>query len=97
VGDDAKIKQAQDAALAIAAAKSKKDQDAAAAAQKPQPAAPESANPAPKTNTAALPARGSAAPLTKEQRLNDLLGRYKNDEITPLEYQTERAKIMAEP
>jgi hypothetical protein len=29
--------------------------------------------------------------------LNDLNRRYKSDEITPLEYQTQRAKIMAEP
>jgi hypothetical protein len=34
---------------------------------------------------------------SKEQRLRDLLRRYNADEITPLEYHTERAKIVAEP
>jgi len=29
--------------------------------------------------------------------LTDLTRRYKNDEITPVQYQTERAKIMVEP
>jgi hypothetical protein len=36
-------------------------------------------------------------PQSKEQRLADLLRRYSADEITPLEYHTERAKIIAEP
>jgi len=30
--------------------------------------------------------------MTKEQKLADLLRRYNADEITPLEYHTERAK-----
>ena len=33
----------------------------------------------------------------KEQKLGDLLRRYQADEISPLEYHTERAKIIAEP
>ncbi|MBA4148114.1 MAG: hypothetical protein H0X66_08355 [Verrucomicrobia bacterium] len=37
-------------------------------------------------------------PLTgKEQKLSDLLRRYKADEITPRDYHQERAKILAEP
>jgi hypothetical protein len=34
---------------------------------------------------------------SKEAKLADLLRRYNADEITPLEYHTERAKIVAEP
>ena len=33
----------------------------------------------------------------KEQRLAGLLRRYEADEITPMQYHAERAKIMAEP
>jgi hypothetical protein len=33
----------------------------------------------------------------KEQRLQELLKKYKADQITPEQYQTERAKILAEP
>jgi len=33
----------------------------------------------------------------KEQRLAELLRLYKSDQITPLQYHTERAKILAEP
>jgi hypothetical protein len=36
-------------------------------------------------------------PRTKAQKLTDLLQAYKADRITPLEYHTERAKILAEP
>ena len=47
---------------------------------------------------AAPPAAAApAGPQSKEQRLADLLRRYNADEITPLEYHTERAKIIAEP
>jgi colicin import membrane protein len=38
-----------------------------------------------------------AGPPSKEQRLRDLLRRYNADEISPLEYHTERARIVAEP
>jgi len=34
---------------------------------------------------------------SKEERLRELLRRYNADEITPLEYHTERAKIVVEP
>src|SRR5262249_3441876 len=36
-------------------------------------------------------------PASKEARLADLLKKYKADEITPEQYHTERAKILAEP
>ena len=35
--------------------------------------------------------------MGRAQRLAELLRRYQADEITPLEYHTERAKIIAEP
>ncbi|HEX4644698.1 MAG TPA: hypothetical protein VH598_03745 [Verrucomicrobiae bacterium] len=34
---------------------------------------------------------------SKEQRLDDLLRLYKADQITPLEYHVQRAKIIAGP
>jgi translation initiation factor IF-2 len=48
---------------------------------------------------AVVPVAVMAAPpaTAKEQRLAELLRRYKADEITPLQYHTERAKIIAEP
>jgi hypothetical protein len=59
---------------------------------------PEPANLPARTTTAPVPATTDAnASLSKEQRLTDLTRRYKNDEITPVQYQTERAKIMVEP
>ena len=44
-----------------------------------------------------LPAPPSSIPPAKEARLADLLKKYKADEITPEQYHTERAKILAEP
>ncbi len=46
---------------------------------------------------AATPTPQVQAPSTKEQKLADLLRKYKNDEITPQQYHTERARIIAEP
>jgi hypothetical protein len=42
---------------------------------------------------------GPASPLSgaKQERLAELLQRYKMDAITPLDYHTQRAKIIAEP
>jgi hypothetical protein len=33
----------------------------------------------------------------KQGRLNELLRKYRNDEISPEQYHTDRAKILAEP
>jgi hypothetical protein len=47
-----------------------------------------------------VPAPTTAArsgPKTKEERLADLLESYKNDNISPLEYHQQRAKILTEP
>ena len=68
-----------------------------AAPAKSNAPAPASANLPAKTNPPPVPAAVPNAPLTKEQRLNDLNRRYRNDELSPVQYQTERAKIMAEP
>jgi hypothetical protein len=39
----------------------------------------------------------SAAAVTRAQKLSALLEAYKADRITPIEYHTQRAKILAEP
>jgi hypothetical protein len=65
-----------------------------AANEKTQP--PKAGAPAPFA-TLPAPTTPTYLTLTKEQQLNELTRRYKNDEITPLQYQTERAKLIAEP
>ncbi|HEX3716412.1 MAG TPA: hypothetical protein VH595_00460 [Verrucomicrobiae bacterium] len=51
----------------------------------------------PAPTPASTPTENTGIAASKEQRLADLLRRYRADEITPLEYHTERAKIIAEP
>ena len=51
----------------------------------------------PDVETMKLEETVAPAATGKEQRLADLLRRYQADEITPLQYHTERAKIVAEP
>ena len=46
---------------------------------------------------APAPAPAPAAPPTKEQRLAALLVQYQTDKISPEEYHTQRAAIIAEP
>jgi len=108
---DAKAEKEKEAAdakavkAAAAEARKKKDLEAkqAAAAAKKEAAAAKAAklHPATASSTNSTNAPGPVlnpnAPLTKEQKLNDLNSRYKNDELSSLEYQTERAKILAEP
>lgn len=45
------------------------------------------------------PLEGPPLPISSEkhQRLNELLERYRNDQVTPEQYQAERAKILAGP
>jgi len=45
------------------------------------------------------PIEGPAAPVSaqKQQRLHELLSRYQADQITPEQYHSERAKILAAP
>jgi DNA polymerase III gamma/tau subunit len=79
---NAKLKQAPQAKKALAVN------------EKPQPTKP--GEPA-SSASMPVPAAPTYLTLTKEQKLNELTRRYKNDEITPLQYQTERARIIAEP
>jgi hypothetical protein len=53
--------------------------------------------PAPATVFAPISGPPTNLSATKEGRLTELLRKYKADEITPQEYQTERAKILADP
>lgn len=46
---------------------------------------------------AVAPAQPAPAPLTKDQRLAILLQQYMADQITPAQYHTQRAAIIAEP
>lgn len=101
---DAKAEKEKQAAEAkakkerqAAEAKAKKDKEAAAKAAKLHPGTDSSTNAAVSSTNAPGPALNPNAPLTKEQKLNDLNRRYKNDEISSPDYQTERAKILAEP
>jgi len=55
--------------------------------------------PAPHAPAVFVPIEGPASSIAigKQQRLEELLGRYKSDTITPEQYHNERAKILAEP
>ncbi len=48
-------------------------------------------------STKPAPAASAPPTLSKAERLSLLLGQYKADQITPQEYHTQRAAIMAEP
>jgi len=60
---------------------------------------PPPASKQPKGVTAFQPIPAPASPLSadKQQRLADLLQKYRADQITPEQYHAERAKILAEP
>jgi hypothetical protein len=49
------------------------------------------------TPTPAPVAAPTPAMISKQQRLADLLSKYKMDQITPQEYFQQKAKILAEP
>jgi hypothetical protein len=53
--------------------------------------------PAPLPAPLPAPSEQPAGPLTKQQRLAELLERYRADQLTPSEYHAERARILAEP
>ena len=63
---------------------------------KPQPG---DSAPQAKARAALQQQMGAAAPVlsSKEQKLQDLLARYKADELTPQEYHEQRAAILAGP
>jgi hypothetical protein len=81
---------------AAEAAKRKKEQEEAA--RRVEKVQKEMNHPAPATASTLMPSPApSSFAASKEQRLADLLRRYQADEISPLQYHTERAKIIAEP
>jgi hypothetical protein len=110
-GDQAQALQALRQAEVPAAGKAPESAGAAARRKKEQEAVAlrieklqkEMNHPAAGTLTAAPAPSAAPSPAVapaatgKEQRLADLLRRYQADEITPLQYHTERAKIVAEP
>jgi hypothetical protein len=68
----------------------------------PGPAPAQTPTMKPKTLKAPLafpPLQGPppAVAADKEQRLRELLGKYRADQVTPEEYHQQRAKILAEP
>ena len=92
-----KAQKAQKEADAKAAKKAQEEAARQAKAAKSTPAKAQAPNAVVNTNMMSIPAPDPNAPLTKEQKLTDLTRRYINNEISPLEYQTERAKIMNGP
>jgi hypothetical protein len=68
--------------------------------ERPKPVPKASKEAAKTTKAAPAPATAPAAPagpLTKREKLAELLERYKADKISPTQYQEERARILAEP
>jgi hypothetical protein len=68
----------------------------------PAPASPEPASRKPKVVKTAQPFPPIAGPppavsANKQERLTELLRKYRADEITPEEYHQQRAKILGEP
>jgi hypothetical protein len=91
---------------AIAAAARKKAAEEAAARQREQEAMARRVsqlNGETKTSAKVISSESESAPVmdakmaAKQRKLAELLRRYDADEITPLEYHTARAKILAEP
>jgi len=98
----AEKKKAEKAAKAEAEkkAKAEKQQQAAAKPAGKSTAATGTNQPPKIKGTLTLkPIEGPPLPLSadKQQRLAELLQKYKADQITPEQYHTERAKILAEP
>jgi hypothetical protein len=69
----------------------------APAATAPAAAVVETPAPAEVKAPVAKPTPSSAPALSKDERLMLLLARYKADQITPEQYHTQRAAILAEP
>jgi hypothetical protein len=65
----------------------------------PPPPKPQKNAPAVKPSTHFQTLEAPAAPISgdKQQRLAALLQQYKADQLTPEQYHTQRAKILAEP
>ena len=89
----AEAKAKQDAAQAAAQLKAKKEAQAAADAAKPG----KMDSPGAELGLHQIAAPALPIAASKENRLQTLLGKYKINQITPEEYHTQRAAILAEP
>jgi hypothetical protein len=49
------------------------------------------------TSSTSVPPGGAQPPMTREEKLADLLRQWRAGEITPLQYHTRRSEIIAEP
>ena len=82
-----------------AEAKARKEAEAKAKAEKGKAGQSTTNAPAVRKAPVTKPLESPPLPISadKEQRLQELLKKYKADQLTPEQYQTERAKILAEP
>jgi hypothetical protein len=82
-----------------AEAKAQKEAEAKAKAEKGKSGQSATNAAALKKGTSVQPIEAPPLPIPadKEQRLQELLKKYKADQLTPEQYQKERAKILAEP
>lgn len=80
-------------------AKARKEAEAKAKAEKGKSVQAPTNAPVVKNGVMVKPIEGPPLPISadKDQRLQELLKRYKSDQLTPEQYQMERAKILAEP
>lgn len=80
-------------------AKARKEAEAKAKAEKGNSGQAMTIAPVVKKGGMVKPIEAPPLPISadKDQRLQELLKRYKADQLTPEQYQTERAKILAEP
>ena len=84
----------ENAAKAKAAAKAQAEADKKRAEEQKRIARENAKKPVP---LPALPAVPSNLATSKSQRLAELLEKYRHDQLTPAEYHSQRAKILAEP
>jgi hypothetical protein len=80
-------------------AKARKEAEAKAKAEKGKPSQTAADAPVVKKGTPVKPLESPPLPISadKDQRLQELLKKYRADQLTPEQYQAERAKILAEP
>jgi hypothetical protein len=90
--------KAEAAAKKKAEAKARKEAEAKAKAEKAKPAQPTAKTQAEKKKPTVQPLEAPPLPISaeQEQRLQELLQKYKADQITPEQYQAQRAKILGE-
>jgi len=80
-------------------AKARKEAEAKAKAEKGKAGQSATNAPVAKKSSTIKPMESPPLPISadKDQRLQELLKKYKADQLTPEQYQKERAKILAEP